>query len=128
MLPPGEGTEWFYVRPLAGHAIINLGDAMVKFTNGLLRSNIHRVVSPPGEQAGETRYSLVYFARPEDDVVLKRLESPVIPPLAEGDEEEEINAKDWILRRALKKRVGNFKEEEWERNQWTERISARSRI
>lgn len=46
---------------------------------------------------GKTRYSLVYFARPEDDVVLKRLESPVIPPLAEGDEEEEINAKDWIL-------------------------------
>ena len=61
-------------------------------------------------------------------MVLKRLESPVIPPLAEGDEEEEINAKDWIIRRALKKRVGSFNEEAWERNQWTEKISARSRI
>ena len=40
------------VGRLAGHAIVNLGDAMVNFTNGLLRSNIHRVVSPPGEQAG----------------------------------------------------------------------------
>ena len=62
--------------------------------------------------------ALFIFARPEDDVVLKRLESPVIPPLAEGDGEEEINAKDWIIRRALKERVGNFnQEEERERNQ-----------
>ena len=30
VLPPGEGAEWCYVKPLAGHAIVNLGDAMVK--------------------------------------------------------------------------------------------------
>lgn len=79
---------------------------MVKFTNGLLRSNIHRVVSPPGEQGDATRYSLVYFARPEDNVFLKRLEgSDRIPPLEEGVEEEVINSKDWIIRRALGNRV-----------------------
>ena len=128
VLLPGEEGEWLYVRPLEGHAIVNLGDAMVRFTGGLLRSNIHRVVAPPGEQAGETRYSLVYFARPEDDVVLKRLESSVIPLLAEGEEEEDINAMDWVNRRALKKRVGFFEEEEWEKNLGTERISARSRM
>jgi hypothetical protein len=32
-------------------------------------------VSPAGAQAEHTRYSLVYFARPEDNLVLKRLES-----------------------------------------------------
>jgi len=78
---------------------------MVKFTNGLLRSNIHRVVSPPGEQASETRYSLVYFARPEDEVVLKRLEgSDVIPPLQEGQEEEGMNSKEWIKLQAMRLR------------------------
>jgi len=47
---------------------------MVKFTAGVLRSNIHRVVNPPGAQADETRMSLVYFARPEDAVILQTLE------------------------------------------------------
>jgi isopenicillin N synthase-like dioxygenase len=106
VLPPGADADWVYVRPLPGHAIVNLGDAMVKFTNGLLRSNIHRVVSPPGEQADCTRYSLVYFARPEDNVPLRRLEgSSRIPALDEGVVEEDINSKDWITRRALGRRV-----------------------
>lgn len=107
VLPPGEGAEWCYVKPIPGHCIINLGDAMVKFTNGLLRSNIHRVMPPPGEQADHTRYSLVYFNRPENDVLLKRLEgSAMIPPLADGEVEEVINSKDWITRRALGRHLG----------------------
>jgi isopenicillin N synthase-like dioxygenase len=106
VLPPGRDADWCYVKPLPNHAIINLGDAMVKFTNGLLRSNIHRVVAPPGEQASHTRYSLVYFNRPENDVMLKRLDtSEMIPPLEKDEVEEEINSKDWILRRALGNRV-----------------------
>ncbi|KIV93744.1 hypothetical protein PV10_04937 [Exophiala mesophila] len=106
VLPPGRDAEWCYVKPLPNHAIINLGDAMVKFTNGLLRSNIHRVVSPPGEQAEHTRYSLVYFNRPADDVMLKRLDSSeMIPPLEKDEVEEEINSKDWIIRRALGHRI-----------------------
>jgi len=97
------------VKPLPGHCIVNLGDAMVKFTNGLLRSNIHRVVSPPGEQAKETRYSLVYFSRPEDEVILKRLEgSDLIPELKEGEKEEEVNSKEWIKLQAM--RLRNVKE------------------
>lgn len=128
VLPPGEGSEWCYVRPLPGHCIVNLGDAMVKFTSGLLRSNMHRVISPPGKQANCTRYSLVYFARPEDDVVLKRLESEVIPSLAEGVVEEEVSAKDWIIGRAMAKLVANFKGEEGERSRGTERVSERSRM
>ena len=105
VLPPGKDAEWCYVKPLPGHAIINLGDAMVKFTNGMLRSNIHRVNAPPPPQDGETRYSLVYFNRPEDDVMLKRLEgSEKIPELKPGEEEEVISSKDWVIRRALAKR------------------------
>ena len=127
----GGGGKWVYVRPLEGHAIVNLGDAMVKFTNGLLRSNIHRVVSPPGEQAGETRYSVVYFSRPEDEVLLKRLDGGgggsggVIPELGEGEVEEEICAREWVIRRAMGRRVGVFREEEWERGLGTERVRGR---
>jgi isopenicillin N synthase-like dioxygenase len=58
VLLPGT-QDWVYVKPVPGCAIINLGDAMVKFSAGLLRSNLHRVVSPPGRQAELVRYSLV---------------------------------------------------------------------
>jgi len=86
---------------------------MVKFTNGLLRSNIHRVVSPPGLQAGCTRYSLVYFCRPADEVLLKRLEgSDVIPELGEGVVEEEVDSRTWIKRKALGRREGIWKGKE----------------
>jgi isopenicillin N synthase-like dioxygenase len=105
--PPGPHAEWLYVKPLAGHAVVNIGDAMVKFTNGLLRSNLHRIVSPPGEQANFTRYSLLYFCRPDDDVVLRRLEgSSRIPDLKKGEvEESEATAKDWILLRGMTDRA-----------------------
>ncbi|KAL4821390.1 hypothetical protein BDW67DRAFT_172191 [Aspergillus spinulosporus] len=125
VLPPGADAEWQYVRPLPGHAIVNLGDAMVKFTNGLLRSNIHRVVSPPGEQADTTRFSLVYFSRPEDDVPLRRLEgSSRIPKLEEGVVEETINSKDWIIRRALGRRV-DVPDIEYDMSAGTEMLSRR---
>ena len=48
VLPPGYDT-WQYVRPLAGHAICNVGDALTLFSGGILRSNLHRVVPPPGQ-------------------------------------------------------------------------------
>lgn len=100
--PPGTDAQWLYVKPLPGHAIVNIGDAMVKFINGLLRSNLHRIVSPPGEQANFTRYSLLYFCRPDNDVLLRRLEgSSRIAVLEKDVEEEEINAEDWVLRRGL---------------------------
>lgn len=105
LVPRGGEPVWTYVKPLPGHCIVNLGDAMVKFTNGLLRSNIHRVVSPPGEQAKETRYSLVYFSRPEDEVLLKRLKgSDVIPELKEGATEEQMSSKYWVKLQAMRLR------------------------
>jgi len=136
----GEG-QWVYVKPLPGHAIVNLGDAMVKFTNGLLRSCVHRVVEPPGRQRGKTRYSVVYFMRAEDEVVLRRLEDGlggggVIPGVRDGEEEEVgVTSREWVLRRALGRRVGmgggggggktgrrGFGEGGWEGSLGTERV------
>lgn len=108
---------WTYVRPLPGHCIVNLGDALVKFSAGILRSNIHRVVAPPGDQGQVTRYSLVYFCRPEDDVVLRSLVG------GKEEEEEEVTAKEWILRRAL----GRRKADGWEKSAGTEEVSMEKR-
>lgn len=108
-------NSWAYVRPLPGHCIVNLGDALVKFSDGKLRSNIHRVVAPPGDQGSVIRYSLVYFCRPEDDVKLRAL--------VEGGEAEDegVSAKEWILRRAL----GRRKPDGWADSGGTEGVSMR---
>ncbi|KAI9755690.1 MAG: hypothetical protein M4579_004188 [Chaenotheca gracillima] len=112
----GDTADWRYVRPLPGHAIVNLGDALVKFSRGALRSNVHRVAAAPGLQKEHTKYSLVYFARPEEDIILR----PLVGEDQPGEKEVEMTSKEWILRRALGKRVGNFEKVGWAGTQGTE--------
>lgn len=100
VLLPGTNT-FSYVRPLPGHAIINLGDALVKFSGGLLRSNIHRVVAPPGQQSTATRESLVYFMRPGNNVLLVRCQGGIVPPLKDGETEERVSSWEWIRDKAM---------------------------
>lgn len=60
ILPAGSENvddNWRYVRPQPGCAIINIGDSLVELSGGILRSSLHRVASPPGEQAKEVRQS-----------------------------------------------------------------------
>jgi isopenicillin N synthase-like dioxygenase len=114
---PGKGAEagkWLWVRPQANCAIINLGDAAGKFSNGVLRSGRHRVVPAPGEQGLWPRYSVVYFVRPNDECVLRTLEGSGIPArrdrggegAGDEDEDEEVTAKEWIFRQAERLRNG----------------------
>lgn len=65
------------------------------------------------------RYSVVHFARPEDEVILKPLEGSAIIDARKADvpdEQEVINSKDWVLRRAFGRRgVGD-----WDKSEGTE--------
>ncbi|KAI1109613.1 hypothetical protein F5Y14DRAFT_455877 [Nemania sp. NC0429] len=96
---PDVPGEWLWVKPKKGCAIVNLGDAAVKFSNGVLCAGRHRVIPAPGAQGKLPRYSVVYFVRPEDQCVMKQLRGPGIP---DGPEEEEthINAREWIKMQA----------------------------
>ena len=60
--------------------IVNVADALEFLSGGYLRSTVHRVVRPP-EQAGQPRLSLIYFARPQADVKLRPVESPLLKRL-----------------------------------------------
>lgn len=103
ILPAGyknETSNWRYVRPEPGCALINLGDTLVEWTGGVLRSSLHRVVSAPGKQASVTRQSLAYLIRPDHNATMHRLKSNgVIPAPTEGDEEETTSVDDWAARR-----------------------------
>jgi isopenicillin N synthase-like dioxygenase len=122
-----DSDEWVYVRPVPGSCVVNLGDAMVKFTAGLLRSNIHRVVPPVGEQAGEKRNSLVFFSRPEDSVVLKRLEGGIIDsqPVIESGEPE-MSAHEWIMAKGTGQLPGVYTKKgfEWRDNDQRRKVTA----
>lgn len=95
-----DTTQWVWVKPQPGSCVVNLGDAMVNLTAGILRSNIHRVAPTTGPQAGLARTSLVYFARPEDNILMTRLKGGIIDMQPADEEiEEEINCSDWVIRR-----------------------------
>ncbi|KAI9720935.1 MAG: hypothetical protein M1828_005505 [Chrysothrix sp. TS-e1954] len=61
--------------------LINIGDLLSYWTNGLLKSTVHRVVFPdasgPGTESDD-RYSLAYFCHPLDDAQLVHVPSSVI--------------------------------------------------
>jgi isopenicillin N synthase-like dioxygenase len=105
---PARAGEWAFVKPLDGCAIINLGDAMVTFTNGMLKSAKHRVVEAPGEQAGVDRYSVVYFVRPCDDVGMEACEEfrhlggrGRVAGKFEPEGEGVVKAGEWMRQRAV---------------------------
>ena len=105
ILPPGaelSEEKWSYVRPEPGCALINLGDAMVEWSGGILRSNIHRVTYAPGNQKNSVRYSLAYLVRPGANVPMKRLTggNSRIPQSANREEEADCDAAAWEARRA----------------------------
>ncbi|KAJ7626860.1 Clavaminate synthase-like protein [Roridomyces roridus] len=115
VLPPGP-KEWQYVKPIPGHAICNIGDALVILSGGILRSNIHRVVAPPGDQAAFERYSLVYFTRPANTVVLRALaeDSSMIAEAVESAPDPKrfdpgATALEWLTRRVRERRAANQK-------------------
>ncbi|PQE23088.1 2OG-Fe(II) oxygenase family protein [Rutstroemia sp. NJR-2017a WRK4] len=92
--------SWYYVKPEPGCLIVNLGDAMVVLTNGLLKSGKHRVVTPPGPQGRFNRYSVLTNARPKNDTLMRSLKSDMINPESEEQlAEEAITALEWSMRK-----------------------------
>ncbi|KAL4803416.1 hypothetical protein BDV18DRAFT_162980 [Aspergillus unguis] len=76
-----EGN-WKWVKAQNGTITINTCDALTALTGGLIKSSIHRVHAPPQDQAGVDRLGVLYFARPNNHVVLDPIEnSPVLKRL-----------------------------------------------
>jgi isopenicillin N synthase-like dioxygenase len=53
--------EWLRGEPVPGTFVINLGDMVSRWTNGLYHSNMHRVMN----DSGRDRYSIVLFYNPK---------------------------------------------------------------
>lgn len=117
VLPPGS-SDWQYVRPVPGLAICNIGDTLTLLSGGILHSNLHRVIAPPGAQFDLERWSMVYHTRPGKSVVMRPLseESEMIREAIERMSPEQrakyspnTTAGEWFARRIKHLRTSNRK-------------------
>lgn len=69
--------DWVAVTSLPDQIVVNVGDMLQRLTNNRLKSTTHRVVNPPRERWGTSRYSIPFFLHPKSDVSLRCLDSCV---------------------------------------------------
>ena len=66
--------QWIDAIAEADELMINVGDMLSRHTNNKLKSTIHRVINPPKELWGTSRYSIPFFMHPISDMKLDVLE------------------------------------------------------
>lgn len=64
-----KGSEWLDVQPLSDGFVINIGDMLERWTGGVYKSTIHRVVN----RSGEERFSCPFFFEPDFKSIIKPL-------------------------------------------------------
>jgi isopenicillin N synthase-like dioxygenase len=79
--------SWIEAPPVAGSFVVNIGDMMERWTNGVFTSTLHRVINASGRE----RFSLPFFFDPDYEAELVCLEtclapgeSPKFPPTTAG--------------------------------------------
>ncbi|GAQ45164.1 hypothetical protein AtubIFM55763_006620 [Aspergillus tubingensis] len=103
--------KWRYIKPEPGCAVVNVGDTLVEWTGGVLRSSLHRVVTAPGDQAKVQRESVAYLVRAKRTASLQRLQGGIIPPLLPGEEQETRTVDEWSEWRSRQIALGQLKPE-----------------
>ncbi|MBJ2175370.1 isopenicillin N synthase family oxygenase [Aureibaculum sp. A20] len=67
--------EWLDAIAQPDEVVINVGDMLSRHSNNRLKSTIHRVVNPPRENWGTSRYSIPFFMHPISEMPLNCLEN-----------------------------------------------------
>ena len=94
MYPPGTERDSF--PPI----LVNIGDLLHFWTNGLLKSTVHRVVFPEGES--EDRYSIAYFCHPLDHIIIEAVPSDMIRDRNTGNRQQDaetVTAEGYLKKR-----------------------------
>ncbi|EOA26069.1 hypothetical protein CARUB_v10019486mg [Capsella rubella] len=73
-----EPRKWEYVPSIKDAYIVNIGDLLERWSNGIFKSTLHRVLGN-----GQDRYSIPFFVEPSHDCLVECLptcQSENIPP------------------------------------------------
>jgi isopenicillin N synthase-like dioxygenase len=62
-------NEWVAVPPIAGTFVVNVGEVLKVWTDGILSSTLHRVIN----RSGRERYSIPFFMYPSYDALIEPL-------------------------------------------------------
>ncbi|GMI25816.1 hypothetical protein TeGR_g3729 [Tetraparma gracilis] len=98
------GADWVPVLPPEGNnpgtvsLIVNCGDLTEVWSNGLWKSNLHRVTNPTSEEGwAQGRISVPFFTGPKDDTLVEPLAAAV--ERAGGRRFESVGAKEHLMRK-----------------------------
>jgi isopenicillin N synthase-like dioxygenase len=78
--------------------LVNVGDLLNYWTNGLLKSAVHRVIFPK-DGKGQDRYSMAYFLHPVDQARLEPVPSALVQGLEDENDGKVITAKEHLEER-----------------------------
>lgn len=62
--------DWIAITALPNQLVVNVGDMLQRLTNNKLKSTTHRVINPPREKWGTSRYSIPFFLHPRSEMRL----------------------------------------------------------
>ncbi|MDI1296050.1 MAG: 2-oxoglutarate and iron-dependent oxygenase domain-containing protein [bacterium] len=91
--------NWLPVVPPPGALAINVGDMLQRLTNYRLPSTSHRVVNPPPERRGHSRYSMPFFLHLRSDFMIDAL--PQCVDAAHPRRDPPISAHDYLTERLI---------------------------
>lgn len=89
--------QWIPITAVKDCIVVNVGDMLQRYTNGKLKSTIHRVVNPPKDKMKNSRYSIPFFMHANPSMDLSCLSTCI-------DEQnpkqyEDITAEGFLLQR-----------------------------
>tara|TARA_R110002167_G_scaffold31099_15_gene102540 strand:- start:174 stop:1124 length:951 start_codon:yes stop_codon:yes gene_type:complete len=91
--------EWIDAIARPDQLMINVGDMLSRLTNNKLKSTIHKVVNPPRELWGTSRYSIPFFMHPISDMPLNCLPNCIDSDHPKGF--EDITAGEFLYERLV---------------------------
>lgn len=98
----GPDGSWIAAPPIPGSFVVNLGDMIPRWTNGLYRSNLHRVIN--ANPTRRDRYSIPFFYSPDYEARIEPVpgtvppgEQPRFPPCTAGEHLAEMYRKTYGL-------------------------------
>lgn len=91
--------KWIPITALPDQVVVNVGDMLARLTNDKLKSTIHRVVNPPRELMGTSRYSIPFFMHPKSEMDLTCLEGCIDEQHPKGY--DDITAGDFLHQRLV---------------------------